>query len=94
MVYIIKGHLIPPGASEHTQGEGSITAQRRQLVASTPARPQCSGHRWVVQILVDFPAMLLVLVRLRLLWEDRTTAAAEQPAHHRPDLQRDLGSDR
>lgn len=54
------------GTSEHT-GEARVTAQGRQLVACTPAGPQRAGHRGVVQILVDFAAMLLVLVRLGLL---------------------------
>lgn len=46
----------------------TVTAQCRELMAATSARPQRSRHRRVVQVLVDLPAMLLVLVRLGLLW--------------------------
>lgn len=59
--------LCRPPSPHSTSGKVTITAQRRQLVASTPTRPQGSGHRRVVQILIDFPAVLLILVRLRLL---------------------------
>lgn len=59
--------LCRPPSPHSTSGKVTITAQRRQLVASAPTRPQGSGHRRVVQILVDFPAVLLILVRLGLL---------------------------
>lgn len=46
-----------------------ITAQCRELVATTPTRTQCSGHGGVVQTFIDFPTMLFILVSLGLLPE-------------------------
>lgn len=47
--------------------QATLTAQCRELMATTPTCTQCSGHGGVVQTLIDFPTMLFILVSLGLL---------------------------
>lgn len=53
--------------TKNDHGKNPLTPQSWQVVTSATATSQGTGHRGVVQILVDFATVLLILVSLWLL---------------------------
>jgi hypothetical protein len=60
----------------------ALSSKSRELMAATPTGPQCSRHRRVIQIFVHFPAVLLVLVSLRLLHPEEESLGSGLKLEH------------